>query len=245
MEDDPNDLTLFDLPGDEPQPTPSLDDFAHRVAGAARKYDPNKEPSEAAIDQGWGKVPEKVIIPTEELFIQKGFTWVPHTRGEASLAVKGIDGALERLNSIQAGSLVKRMETYKNQAGRSIVVLRDGLEDPDNKETVRVDLIKTNTLVMDILARHQYYAGALNADDLPVRHRSKKITRGVIQAHLGVVDSPDESLLKLWEGVWQSSVDRSKFWHNQLDIASHDHRVEMYRAEERDRARSIGKTSLR
>lgn len=245
MEDDPNDPGLFDLPGDEPQVTSNLDDFAQRVANAARQYDPNKEPSEAAIDQGWGKVPEKVIIPTEELFIQKGFKWVPYSRGEASLAVKGVDSALERLNSIQAGSLVKRMETYRNQARRTILILKDGLEDPLKNETVRSDLIRTNTLVMEVLARHQYYAAALNEDELPVRLSSKKITRGVIQAHLGVAESPDESLLKLWEGVLRSSVDRSRFWENQLEIADHDRRVEMYRAEEKQRARTIGRTSLR
>src|ERR1700685_3284360 len=44
-----------------------------------------------------GTAVEAVIDPTpEDIFIAKGFTWVPHQKSEVTLAVKGLEHEIEQ-----------------------------------------------------------------------------------------------------------------------------------------------------
>ncbi|HUD10715.1 MAG TPA: hypothetical protein VMR28_03525 [Candidatus Saccharimonadales bacterium] len=232
-------------PSTEHSDVPSVDTaiIAGQIATAADRHPyvpPERPPSEAAQDQGWDRRPAERAAPSPEARFKKRFDWLPHSKGEVTLALNGLRGAVDEASKYglsRVEETVTRARGYQNSSMQDMLTLREAFATPEELDSLSAIEIRNNPQILRILAAHQLFAGALDKEKLPINKKGN-LDKKPSPLMLELYGSEDTALTSLWGQVFNNTRQRGRFWLSQLNEV-HDHpRVVESRHEQSQRSRS-------
>ncbi|HEY1645572.1 MAG TPA: hypothetical protein VGF75_04290 [Candidatus Saccharimonadales bacterium] len=232
----------------QPQSQPELD-MQHVIeqiaaAGARREPLPQRVPSEAAVDQGWGVVtdlpkPESKPSP-EDLFMDRKYDWIPRSKGEVNMALSGLEHTLRTKDTYGGLSGVEKslQQTHKflSESRIDLGLLSLALKDRDDRSTFNPSLARGDVGVLQVLANHQLFANALVQHRWP-RLSSEPTKRKLLEISMGLRTADDQTIQGLWNGAVQSAAGRINHWQEQENLVVNNPRVEESYRESRHRVR--------
>jgi hypothetical protein len=205
------------------------------------------EPRGEFIDQ---PVVEREFLPlkTPQERLMEGHGWVPYSRGEVTLANRGLEPQVNRGIKTHIGAVedtLKQADDYQDDASRAVsTLLRATYIGGDGKKQVDLHQVTGDPHILEVVAKHQLFASKYaNLSSWP-RLDSKKFLAELSAEMRRLERADQQTLLSLYQGAMSSQTNRLKFWTDQHGVVQGHPTVLMARAEANQRvSRGVGRRS--
>jgi hypothetical protein len=151
-------------------------------------------------------------VAAQEKRFKEKFTWIPHSKGEVTLALEGLNSRINRSGRLglrQVESTLEQVKGYKQEALRDAILLRGAFTTPNELSTLSAGEIVEDKGILRILAKQQLFTDSLGTGKWGQKGTLEKRLNPLI---LDLYTASDEILLTLWHATFDSATQRGDLW---------------------------------